>query len=303
MSGAPPRAGLEPGAVLTVVVFLALMAGVLVGVNLVGIVVLLAVETGGDPTNLMGTLARLLDQVREQQIPGWYIGFMMTLQFPAMLASTRLATVVVDSAWYASRGGGPERDWREVFALRRADGAFMAVALLMGFTTGWFPGWMAAWMREFFDLGDGSLELITSVLTSGPIVWRVYAGLWIALGAALVEEMIFRGFLWDTLERAGLRPGAVWIVTSLLFAANHLDPVQSTALVFTALTLGWLRMTSGSLLPCVLVHAVNNSLGVAAAWLGLEDGEMDLGVALLGLGITLALWAVAWRLRASEAAR
>ena len=80
------------------------------------------------------------------------------------------------------------------------------------------------------------------------------------------EEVCFRGYAFGALER---RWGAQWalVVSSLAFALVHgLD--YAPVMLFVGLSLGWLRLRTGDLRQCVLLHCLNNSFGIVAlCWL------------------------------------
>lgn len=88
---------------------------------------------------------------------------------------------------------------------------------------------------------------------------------------ALPEELFFRGFLHEMLERAlpptrrFLGGGIGWalIISSLLFALIHLpkhgDP-RALATFFPGLLFGWLRSATGSILASTVTHASSNLL-------------------------------------------
>jgi CAAX protease family protein len=82
--------------------------------------------------------------------------------------------------------------------------------------------------------------------------------------APLVEELIFRGLLYGWL--AG-RWGTVaaWIVSSLAFAAAHVEPAHVILVLPLGLFFGWLRRRTDSLWPSLAAHMVNNGLAVVAA--------------------------------------
>jgi membrane protease YdiL (CAAX protease family) len=82
--------------------------------------------------------------------------------------------------------------------------------------------------------------------------------------APLVEELIFRGLLYGWL--AG-RWGTVaaWIVSSLAFAAAHVEPAHVILVLPLGLFFGWLRRRADSLWPSLVAHMVNNGLAVVAA--------------------------------------
>jgi membrane protease YdiL (CAAX protease family) len=82
--------------------------------------------------------------------------------------------------------------------------------------------------------------------------------------APLVEELVFRGLLYGWL--AG-RWGTVvaWIMSSLAFAAAHIDLAHVLLVLPLGLWLGWLRRRTDSLWPSLVAHMVNNGIAVAAA--------------------------------------
>jgi membrane protease YdiL (CAAX protease family) len=94
-----------------------------------------------------------------------------------------------------------------------------------------------------------------------PIWWLAIA--YGTLGAPVIEELLFRGFLYAPLLRA--RGAALAIVgTGLLFGLMHAaDPISVPPLAAMGLILAWLRGRSGSLWPCILAHAGNNIAALA----------------------------------------
>jgi len=84
--------------------------------------------------------------------------------------------------------------------------------------------------------------------------------------APVVEELMFRGMLFGWL--AGRWGGGVAAgVSSLVFAAAHLEPAHIVLVLPLGLLFGWLRWRTGSLLPSMVSHIVNNSFAVMASLL------------------------------------
>ncbi|MBL8675601.1 MAG: CPBP family intramembrane metalloprotease [Rhodospirillales bacterium] len=76
-----------------------------------------------------------------------------------------------------------------------------------------------------------------------------------------VEELVFRGLVFGYVRaRFGYRPALV--VSTLLFAAAHMEVVHVLLVVPSGLAFGWLRERSGSIWPCVIGHAATNILAV-----------------------------------------
>ena len=85
-----------------------------------------------------------------------------------------------------------------------------------------------------------------------------------ALLAPLVEEAVFRGLLYGWVAgRWGTT--IAWFVSSILFAAAHLEPAHVLLVLPLGLWFGWLRQRTDSLWPSLVAHIVNNSLAVVAA--------------------------------------
>ncbi|HBJ36956.1 MAG TPA: hypothetical protein DDZ51_19800 [Planctomycetaceae bacterium] len=87
--------------------------------------------------------------------------------------------------------------------------------------------------------------------------------LMVGLTPGICEELLFRGYVQTRLSQ---RIGGLFaiLVTSVAFAAFHMDLVHSTAVVAIGVYLGWLSWTSGSIFPAMIGHFVNNFLSVAA---------------------------------------
>jgi len=99
---------------------------------------------------------------------------------------------------------------------------------------------------------------------------RVQLVLLACLAAPIVEETMFRGFLYRHLReatgsmsrRAGVLLSA--IVTSLLFAVVHPQGLLAApAIVGIALALAFMREWRKTLLPSILAHALNNAVMMA----------------------------------------
>jgi len=201
---------------------------------------------------------------------------------------------------------------QHAFAVRMPPLATLGIAVVGGLCVGVFPGWIADQLiRNFPELAsNGTLELIPRLLMDGTVMDRVLTLATIVIGAPLLEELCFRGLLWGALERVA--PGhngqlLAFILTSLAFVVAHADPIQSPALVLTALFLGWLRWSSGSIWPSMLAHFVNNSLaaGLTLAALTYEwetEAPTPLWLGLTGLAITVVLSAVLVAVRRTPAA-
>lgn len=131
-------------------------------------------------------------------------------------------------------------------------------------------------------LPAGGIELVLSYLT-------------LCILPAMGEELLFRGALQGLMRPCG---SAVAIVApALLFALLHLDLAQGITALAGGLFLGWLAERTGSILPCMALHLVNNTIAFADIYLqtyapGTAATVAELAV-LLGFPL-LAAWLL-WR--------
>ncbi|MCB0083103.1 MAG: CPBP family intramembrane metalloprotease, partial [Caldilineaceae bacterium] len=96
----------------------------------------------------------------------------------------------------------------------------------------------------------------------------------IAVVAPLAEELFFRGMLYPVLRRRWSVAPAI-VVNGLLFSAIHLIPPLLPGLFFVGMVLAWVRERSDSLIPCILLHAMQNGivlLGIYAVANGVANG-------------------------------
>jgi membrane protease YdiL (CAAX protease family) len=95
-------------------------------------------------------------------------------------------------------------------------------------------------------------------------IWLYLLLLLIAVGAPLVEEVHFRGLWYAALRKRGVGPWPTVMLTALLFAVLHLEPLRTPLLLTSGVVLGYLRMSTGRLGACIVGHALVNSLGALA---------------------------------------
>jgi uncharacterized protein len=81
----------------------------------------------------------------------------------------------------------------------------------------------------------------------------------IALNAAVLEELAFRGVIY-TILRKYIRLNEAMIVTSFAFAILHLSVLGLLTHVGLGMYFCWLRERSGSVYPCMLAHFLHNTL-------------------------------------------
>ena len=81
----------------------------------------------------------------------------------------------------------------------------------------------------------------------------------ICILAPIFEELVFRGALWSYVSRR-INLNFAFILTTILFAVAHQSPVHIAGVLPLSLWLGLVRYKSGSILPCIFAHSLNNMI-------------------------------------------
>lgn len=77
--------------------------------------------------------------------------------------------------------------------------------------------------------------------------------------APIVEEVLFRGFILQTLM-AKFKPAIASVISAAIFALVHFEFQSVGIIFFLALVINWIFMRSKSLWPCIGFHMLNNAL-------------------------------------------
>lgn len=109
-----------------------------------------------------------------------------------------------------------------------------------------------------FPFPSEYLEMMGKLYTMDASLWKML--LVIAVLPGLCEELLFRGFMPRFFEKYS--PKSVIIITALLFATFHLDPIRFFPVLLLGMLLGYLTIRSGSIYNSMLSHAINNSLAL-----------------------------------------
>ena len=82
----------------------------------------------------------------------------------------------------------------------------------------------------------------------------------IALLAPILEELLFRGAIEKRLLQQWENPWGGIVVSALIFGVIHANPAQIPFAFIMGLMFGWLYYRTGSLLPGIIGHVLNNSI-------------------------------------------
>ena len=105
--------------------------------------------------------------------------------------------------------------------------------------------WLPNWLEDSFNILQSGWFGIACVAVLGPIL----------------EELLFRGGVTKVLLKK-YTPAQAIIFSALIFGVFHLNPVQIVGASLMGLLLAWVYYKTASLIPCILMHIVNNTLSV-----------------------------------------
>jgi uncharacterized protein len=91
----------------------------------------------------------------------------------------------------------------------------------------------------------------------------VVTGIFVIGVAPVVEETFFRGFLYQALRNSW----GVWLAipaSAVIFSAVHLTPDKFVQLAILGCALAFVFYKTESLWPCIMLHALNNTLAFIA---------------------------------------
>lgn len=116
--------------------------------------------------------------------------------------------------------------------------------------------WLISVLMDFVDWLPDIMEQTFDVLRSG------WAGiLTISVVGPVFEELLFRGAVTRALLRQN-SPRKAILLSALLFGVFHLNPAQMLPAFLMGILLAWVYYKTASLIPCILMHILNNTLSV-----------------------------------------
>lgn len=148
-------------------------------------------------------------------------------------------------------------NWRTILPLLTnfARPRWYLVALLFALLTVAIATAAVAGLTRLVDLE--TIELVAPMRAAGFGWWLIILN--VCVEPAIIEELAFRGVILTGLQSALSNRDAV-IVSALMFMVLHLAVPSFPHLFVIGLALGYLRVKTRSLYPCMLMHFLHNSL-------------------------------------------
>ena len=165
------------------------------------------------------------------------------------------------------------RSLAEVLVLRRPRAAAVAGAVCIGLSCWLILGILAdRVMPPPREVVESIRRLIRPPGEERPLWLSVFA---LAVTPAVCEEALFRGPILRGLRRQ-LPTALACTLTGVLFGILHGDVWRFVPTALLGGLLSWVALTSGSLIPSVVIHVVNNTTLIVLGYFGLDEAAEHL---------------------------
>ncbi len=108
-------------------------------------------------------------------------------------------------------------------------------------------------IMDVMPMPDWLIEILLGMSDHSILYWIITA----VVMAPILEEFIFRGVILDGLLK-NYSPVKAILISSLLFAAVHLNPWQFVTAFTGGLFIGWVYYRTRNLAYAIIIHAANN---------------------------------------------
>jgi uncharacterized protein len=124
-------------------------------------------------------------------------------------------------------------------------------------------GGSVAYLMKLVGLEPQAQPTVTVIREHGSSGQTIALGVAALVLAPVVEEVIFRGVLYQTVKQRGYPRLALW-GTAVLFAGIHFNVAALLPLLFLALVFTWLYDRTQNLLAPIVAHALFNGVNFLA---------------------------------------
>ena len=110
----------------------------------------------------------------------------------------------------------------------------------------------------------------------------------------IVEEIGFRGIFLAGLLKSRCRPWLAILITAIVFALFHMSFVKIISTLGFGIIIGWLYWRTGSIIPGIIIHIVNNSLCIVFAFIDLSIESLAIWWVILVVCLSSLAYGVWW---------
>lgn len=160
----------------------------------------------------------------------------------------RFVVTICAALWLKANRFGRKTGGRLKFSIKKANPALILWGVVLVVVTSFvLEPLLLLFPAEYMDqlnsaIGTGGWAVLTSVVM-----------------APVLEEILFRGIIQDSLSREYGALRSV-LLTSAIFGIIHIIPQQVVNAFFIGIILGYIYVKTKSLVPVILIHAINNAI-------------------------------------------
>lgn len=192
----------------------------------------------------------------------------------------------------------------QIFRLRKVSVQVIVLSIIIGIALAIVSDEIDRIVQIFFPMPEYLQNALAAALKMETISDFVIIIFSTVVIAAVVEEMLFRGFIQTSLEHHSDVTKAV-MSTAVLFVVFHFNPWWSIQMMIIAIILGVLAWKSDSIIPTIIMHGVNNSMALVFSNIKPENLDWYLSknhvkIPILILAIVTTIWGIQLFYRACD---
>ena len=127
-------------------------------------------------------------------------------------------------------------------------------------------------IQSFFPAPDYIVDL-NGLLRPDTLLGFILLFIAVAIIAPIGEELLFRGFLQQALEKHWHDVTRAILITALLFSMIHMNPYWFVQIYILGVLLGFIAWKSKSVIPALVLHGMNNAMAMLFAFVDLEKNN------------------------------
>ena len=127
-------------------------------------------------------------------------------------------------------------------------------------------------IQTFFPAPEYIVDL-NGLLRPDTLIGFILLFVAVAIIAPIGEELLFRGFFQQALEKHWKDVTRAILITALLFSMIHMNPYWFAQIYILGVLLGFIAWKTQSVFPALILHGMNNSMAMLFAFVNLEKNN------------------------------
>jgi len=149
---------------------------------------------------------------------------------------------------------------RAAFPMRRPKASLMIPALFFCLSITILGAYLSGMLSIILEQSFGLVQKPLDFPTPHGALQIIMNFISVALAPAILEEMVFRGAIMQSLRRYG--DSFALITSAILFSMCHGNMIQAVPTFLLGLAIGYFVLRTGSLLTGMIIHFANNGLAI-----------------------------------------